>query len=52
VMRSGAVPRHLLPCGQLGADGQDDGARQTIQQLHPEPVDQGGSGLSVDEAFS
>jgi len=32
--------------------GQDDGTRQTIQQLRSEPVDQGGSGLSVDEAFS
>ena len=52
VHRSGAVPRNLLPCGQLGVDGQDDGTRQTIQQLCSEPVDQGGSGLSVDEAFS
>src|SRR5580704_15632812 len=52
VHRSGAIPWNLLPCGQLGADGKDDGSRQTIQQLCSEPVDQGGSGLSVDEAFS
>ena len=52
VHRSGTVPRDLLPCGQLGADGQDDGTRQAIQQLRSEPVDQGGSGISVDEAFS
>ena len=52
IYRSGAIPRDLLPCGQLGADWQDDGTGQAIQQLCSEPVDQGGSGLSVDEVFS
>src|SRR5271169_1671694 len=52
VRGSGAVPRNLLPGGQLGPDGQDHRSRQTIQQLRPEPIDQRGSGLSVDEAVS
>src|ERR1022692_2185466 len=52
VRGSGAVPRNLLPGGQLGPDGQDHRSRQTIQQLGPEPIDQRGSGLSVDEAVS
>ena len=32
--------------------GQDDGTGQAIQQLRAEPVDQRGSGISVDEAVS
>ena len=32
--------------------GQCHRSRQTIQQLRPEPIDQRGSGLSVDEAVS
>ena len=49
---SGAIPRNLLPRGQLGVAGQDDGTRQAIQQLRAEPVDQRGSGVSADEAVS
>jgi len=49
---SGAIPRDLLPSGQLGADGKDYWSRQAIQQLCSESIDQGGSGISVDEAFS
>jgi len=52
VRGSGAVPRDLLPCGQLGVVGQDDRTRQAIEQLCSEPVDQGGSRATVDEAFS
>src|SRR6266478_3283565 len=50
VRRSGAIPRNLLPRGQLGVARQDDGTRQAIQQLRAEPVDQRGSRISVDEA--
>jgi Domain of unknown function (DUF4338) len=52
VRGSGAIPRHLLPRGQLGVARQDHGTRQAIQQLRAEPVDQTGSGISVDEAIS
>ena len=52
VRGSGAIPWNLLPCGQLGVAGQDHGTRQAIQQLCAEPVDQRGSGISVDEAVS
>ena len=41
---SGAIPRDLLPSGQLGADGKDYWSRQAIQQLCAESIDQGGSG--------
>ena len=43
VRGSGTIPRNLLPRGQLGLAGQDDGPRQAIQQLRAEPVDQRGS---------
>ena len=36
--RSRPFSRNLLPRGQLGADGPDDGPRQSIQQLHTEPL--------------
>jgi hypothetical protein len=48
----GAISWNLLSCGQLGFTGPDDGARQTIQQLRAEPIDQRSSGISVDEAVS
>ena len=35
VHRSRAIPGNLLPRGQLGADGQDDGTRQTILSYAP-----------------
>src|SRR5207302_4200257 len=43
VRGSGAIPRHLLPRGQLGVARQDYGTRQAIQELRAEPVDQTGS---------
>src|SRR4029079_5886749 len=49
---SGAIPRYLLPRGQLGIAWQDDGTGQAIQQLCAEPVDQSGSGVSADETVS
>src|SRR5437879_1392911 len=52
VCGSGTIPRNLLPGGQLGIAGQDDGTRQAIQQLRPEPVDQRDFGISVDQAVS
>ena len=51
VRGSGAFSRDLLSGGQLGVAGPDDGTGQAIQQLCTEPVDQRGSGLSVDQAF-
>ena len=52
VHRPGTIPRNLLPGGELGGDGQDDRARQAIQQPRAEPVDQRGSGIPGDQAFS
>jgi transposase len=52
VCRFRTIPRNLLPSGQLGGAGQDDGTGQAIQQLRAEPVDQRGSGISLDEAVS
>src|SRR4051812_11120187 len=49
---SGAIPRNLLPRGQLGVARQDDGPRQAIQQLRTEPVDQRDFWISVDEEVS
>src|SRR5712675_1929613 len=49
---SGAIPRNLLPRGQLAVSRQDHGPWQTIQQLRTEPDDQRGFGISVDEAIS
>src|SRR5664280_2840435 len=49
---SGAIPRNLLPRGQLGIPWQDDGTGKAIQQLCAEPVDQRGSGVSADETVS
>ena len=48
VRRSGAIPRNLLPGGELGGAGQDDRARQAIQQPRAEPVDQRGAGIPAD----
>ena len=52
VRGSGAIPRNLLPGGELGGAGQDDRTRQAVQQLRAEPVDQRGSGIPVDQAVS
>ena len=49
VRGSGAFSRDLLSGGQLGVAGADDRAREAVQQLCTEPVDQRGSGLSVDQ---
>ena len=37
--RSGALPRDLLPGGQLDRAGRDHRTRQAVQQLRAEPVD-------------
>ena len=52
VCGSGRIPRNLLQGGQLGVAGQDYGARQTIQQLCAEPVDQRSTRLSTELELS
>src|SRR5208337_5485321 len=44
--RPGAISRHVLPRGQLGVAREDDGARQTIEQLRAESIDQRSTRLS------
>src|SRR5579872_6099884 len=45
--RRGAISRHVLPRGQLGVAGEDDGARQAVEQLRAESIDQRGTRLST-----